>query len=49
MPSRVKEQVMVPKQFLTVALGGDANPRVFGGTLFHLGLRLTLVSQGDTP
>jgi len=28
---------VIPKRFLTVALGGDANPRVFGGTLFHLG------------
>jgi len=37
---------LVPKQFLTVALGGDANPRAFGRTLFRLGFRLKLVSQG---
>jgi hypothetical protein len=37
---------LVPKQLLKVALGGEANLRVFGRTLFHVGLRLKLVSPG---
>jgi hypothetical protein len=39
---------LVPKQLLTVALGGEANLRVFGRTLFHVGLRLKLVSPDGT-